>query len=253
MTRLTERVHLVGGVDHSHDLDCHVYLVDGGGELALVDAGGGRAAAVIVENVRVAGYDPGAIRHLLLTHGHGDHAAGAAALAALLDGVRVHASAPVRRWLAEGDDAAVSIDVARAAGMYPPDFTLEPCTADGELAGGGTVRVGELELEVLDTPGHCAGHVSLVVDDGGRRDLLAGDAVFAGGRVALQPIYDCSLAEQVTTLRMLRGLEVDGLLAGHGEPVLADARTHIAHANAALDELRIPEPLLPPRAWAAPP
>ena len=41
--KLTDDVYLVGGGDYgfnlTHRLDCHTYLIDGGGELALVDAG----------------------------------------------------------------------------------------------------------------------------------------------------------------------------------------------------------------------
>jgi hydroxyacylglutathione hydrolase len=43
--RLTDRVGLVGwganGFDLTHPLDCHVYLLHGGSELALIDAGAG--------------------------------------------------------------------------------------------------------------------------------------------------------------------------------------------------------------------
>ncbi len=242
---LTPRLVRVGGADLTDPLDCHVYLVDGGDELALVDAGGGRGAEAIVAQVRATGYVPEAIRHVLLTHGHGDHAAGAARLAALLDAPRVWAAPPVRGWLRDGDDAAVSIDVARAAGMYPPDFTLEPCATHGDLRDGASVRAGEVELTVLDTPGHCRGHVSLLLEDGGRRDLLAGDAVFAEGRIALQPLHDCDLAQSVATLRRLRTLRLDGLFAGHGEPVVEDAAAHVERANVALDQLVLPDPLTP--------
>lgn len=244
---LTRRIARVGGSDLTHPLDCHVYLVDGGGELALVDAGGGGAPERILDRVRAEGHDPGAIRQILLTHGHGDHAAGTARLAALLgDRVTVHASPPVARWLGEGDDAAVSIDAARAAGMYPPDFRLEPCEAAGTLRDGARQRVGEIALTVIDTPGHCRGHVALLLEADGRRDLLAGDAVFAGGRVALQPIHDCDLGELTATLRRLRPLALDGLFAGHGEPVLEGASAHLERANDALDRLLLPEPLIEP-------
>src|SRR6266542_1763850 len=69
--RLSERVHLVGsgsfGLDLSDPFDCHVYLLDGGDELALVDVGAGMGAETIIENVRSCGFDPARIRHLLLT------------------------------------------------------------------------------------------------------------------------------------------------------------------------------------------
>lgn len=242
---LTERIERVGGTDLTDPLDCHVYLLDGGGELALVDAGGGRAPAAILDRVRAAGFDPAAIGHLLLTHGHGDHAAGAAGLAERLPGLRVHASPAVAGWLTAGDEAAVSVDVARRAGLYPPGFAYPACPAEGDLVDGARIRVGDLELAVLDTPGHSAGHVALLLELGGRRDLLAGDAVFAGGRIALQPLPDCDLAAQVATLRRLRPLALDGLFAGHGEPVVRDGAAHVERANAALDRLLLPDPLNP--------
>lgn len=242
---LTDRVVRVGGADLTHELDCHVYLVAGGTELALVDAGGGRAPDAILANVRAAGFDPGAIGSILLTHGHGDHAAGAAALAARLPSARLRATALVARWLADGDEMALSIAAGRAAGLYPSDFRLEPCAVDGDLADDTVVTVGDVALRAIDTPGHCDGHVSLLLDEDGRRDLLAGDAIFDRGRVALQPLHDCRLDRLVATLRRLRALPLDGLFAGHGEPVVADAAADVERANAALDRLRLPEPLLP--------
>ena len=49
-------VHLVGGGDYgfnlTHRLDCYTYLVDGGGELALIDAGFGPGTDQILEIIR---------------------------------------------------------------------------------------------------------------------------------------------------------------------------------------------------------
>jgi hydroxyacylglutathione hydrolase len=248
--RITDQIHLVGsgatGFGMTDPFDCHVYLLDGGGELALVDAGAGMGAEAIVENIRRAGLDPAAVTQLLLTHGNGDHAGGTARLSALLGGqVRVSASPGVRRWLTDGDEAVVSLDVAREQGIYPADYRLEACAVDGELREGEPVTVGNLRLAVLETPGHCRGHLSFLVEAGGRRDLLAGDAVFHGGRIHLQPIHDCDLQEQVTTLRRLRGLAVDGLFAGHGQLAVNDGQEQIERANLALDALTLPPPLVP--------
>ena len=242
--RLREHIHRVASADATHPLDCHVYLLDGGGELALVDAGGGMAPDALLENVRAAGHDPADVGLLLLTHGHGDHAAGAAALRDRL-GLRVLAHPVARAWIEAGDERALSVEAGRAAGLYPPDFRLPACPVDGDLRPGARFSVGSLAIEVVDTPGHCRGHVSLVVEHDGVRDLLAGDAVFDRGRVALQPIHDCDLGELTATLRRLRTTPVDGLLAGHGEVVLRGASAHIERANRMLDRLLMPEPLLP--------
>ena len=234
----------------AHPLDCHVYLLDGGDELALVDAGAGLDPDGLLEDVRELGYEPRRIRKLLLTHGHGDHAAGAAALGRRLPGLEILAAPAAREWLETGDEEALSVAPARRAGIYPPEFRLEPCTVEGQLVAGEDVRVGALRLEVIDTPGHCRGHVSLLLAHGGHRDLFAGDAIFAGGRVALQPIHDCDIGDTTRTLRRLREVPLDGLMAGHGEVVLAGADAHVERANRALDQLLLPEPLNTPEAGA---
>src|SRR5436190_13120957 len=143
--KIAERIHIVGsgqmGFHFTDDYDCHVYLLDGGDEYALVDAGGGRDVDGILACIAADGLDPRRVRRLLLTHAHADHAAGAAGLRERL-GLRVLASPPVARYVRDGDEHAASLDVARRAGGYPADFALPPCPVDEELLDGTVVRVG---------------------------------------------------------------------------------------------------------------
>ncbi|MBK8029313.1 MAG: MBL fold metallo-hydrolase [Chloroflexi bacterium] len=82
--KLTPHVYVVGGgrfgFGISGALDCHVYLLDGGSELALVDPGLGlgRDFDTILDNIRADGLDPRRIRKLILTHYHCDHVGAAA-------------------------------------------------------------------------------------------------------------------------------------------------------------------------------
>ena len=59
--KLSRRTHLIGsglnGFSLSHPLDCHVYLVDGGSELAVIDAGGGGAPERLVAEIERDGLD----------------------------------------------------------------------------------------------------------------------------------------------------------------------------------------------------
>ena len=249
--KLTDRIHLVGsgsfGFDLTDPFDCHVYLVDGGDELALVDVGAGMGAEAIVDNVRRAGCDPKRIRHLILTHAHGDHAGGAACMRRLLHEPTVYLSRAVADFLREGNEQGISLDVAKQVGIYPPDYALEPCEVDVELADGDTIIVGDLTLQVLDTPGHSDGHVSPVLEHEGQRSLFAGDVVFFGGRILLQNIYDCRLDAEIRSLRKLRELRVDVLLPGHLAVSLSDGQRHIERANEVLDRLLIPEQMV--SAW----
>jgi len=249
--RLAERIYLVGSGSNGFDLtdayDCHVYLIDGGNELALVDVGAGMGAEAIVENVKRDGFDPGLIRHLILTHGHGDHAGGAPRMRSLLDQPAIHASGVIADSLRRADEQAISIDVAKAAGIYPLDYRLDPCPVDHELEEGATIEVGNLRLSVFDTPGHSDGHVSLLLEEGGRRTLFAGDVIFFGGKILLQNIHDCRLDALIGSLRKLRRLDVSALLPGHLTLSLRDGQRHIERANQVLDRLLIPEQMV--SAW----
>ncbi len=243
--RLAERIYLVGsgsfGFDLTDPYDCHVYLLDGGTELALIDVGAGMGAEAIVENVRRDGFDPGRIRHLVLTHGHGDHAGGSARMGRLLGRPRVYIHRDVADFLRRGDERGVSLDLAKQAGIYPAEYRLEPCEVDVEISDGDTIEVGELVLRAVETPGHCDGHVALLLEQEDEQTLFAGDAVFFGGTILLQAIHDCRLDAQIRTLRRLRELQVKALLPGHLALSLANGQRHIERANEVLDRLLIPE------------
>ena len=165
----------------------------------------------------------------------------------LLGDPAVHASGLIADSLRKGDEKAVSLDVAKVAGIYPPDYRLEPFPVDDELEEGATIQVGDVQLLVLDTPGHSDGHVSLLLSEGPHRVLFAGDVVFFGGKILLQNIHDCRLDAEVSSLRKLRGLSVTALLPGHLTFSLTDGQRHIERANQVLDRLLIPEQML--SAW----
>lgn len=129
----------------------------------------------------------------LLTHGHPDHAEGAARFAELT-GTNVRALDPALRLGDEG------------------------------LGAGDVVSVGGLELRVVPTPGHTAD--SLCFHIPADRAVLTGDTVLGRGTtVVAHP--DGRLGDYLDSLRRLRSLAVDDgvhtVLPGHG-PVLEDAQ-----------------------------
>jgi glyoxylase-like metal-dependent hydrolase (beta-lactamase superfamily II) len=249
--KLADRIHLVGsgilGFGLSDAYDCHVFLIDGGDELAVIDTGAGMGAERILENVRAEGFDPARVRQIVLTHAHVDHAGGVARLKGLLDDPAVLASAICADWVRTGDEQKVSLDVAKRASFYPADYILEPCPVDGELADGDAIRIGDLSLTVIDTPGHADGHISLLLERDGTRTLFSADAVFYGGYILLQNIWDCRLDAAIRTLRRLREVDVTALIPSHQSFSLVDGQSHIAKANDALDRLLIPNQLI--SAW----
>lgn len=246
VVRISDGVYLVGGGARlgfglSDDPDCHVYLIDGGDELALVDCGmaAGSSLATIAANIAREGLDPAKPRTLLLTHYHMDHAGGAARFRDRF-GLRVMASRQAAPALRAGDERAVALDVAKAAGFYAPSYGFRPVAIDRELSEGDRISIGDWEVAVYDTPGHCDGHLSFLLSGRGRRFLLAGDAVFAGGKVLLQNIHDCSIQKTAASIFKLDALDFEGLLPGHGPLALDGGAGHVRLAADACRQLGVP-------------
>ncbi|KZE24986.1 MBL fold metallo-hydrolase [Crenobacter luteus] len=136
------------------DVTRRAAVVDAGGDIARIEAAVARLGV--------------SVEKLLLTHGHIDHAGGAAALAAQL-GVPI-----------EGPQKAESfwLDQLPQQGSmfgFPPSPALTP---DRWLEDGDTVAVGDETLRVIHCPGHTPGHVVFYSESAGL--LVAGDVLFAG-------------------------------------------------------------------------
>lgn len=145
---------------------------------------------------------------IVSTHGHWDHTGENAALQA---------------WSAEqaGDGHRARIAAHRAdwhhltdpQPLYAP-FPIPPCVPAVELAEGCVVRIGDIRLEVLHTPGHTEGSVCLVSADDGI--IFTGDTLFASGwgRVDLPGGDADAMADSLARLAGLDpGLRV---VPGHG-------------------------------------
>lgn len=209
--------------------------------MALIDCGMGDGGSLdrIVENVRQEGLDVSRLRHLLLTHYHIDHAGGAAAIQERFHLI-TYAARDAARALRAGDEVATSLEVAKRAGFYRADYRLQPCRIDCELREGDRLRVGSLELEVYETPGHCNGHLSFILHGHRLTYLFCGDAVFHGGRVLLQNIHDCSITKSAESIAKLAALDFDALLPGHGSIALHNGRKHVEIAHGIFQRLFVP-------------
>ncbi len=244
---MTERISVVGGgatgLGISYALDPNVYLLSGGEELALVDAGAGPGEERILENVRSLGYEPGQIKHIFLTHAHADHAGGAASLAERLE-ARVYLSELERKALENADEETLGLSIARRNGYYPEDYRLRPCKVDVALRGDERLRCGDLELAVIPTPGHSTGSVCFLVEAEEGVAVFAGDTVFAGGRISLIVAPGSDLLALQESVASLRGLNVTSLLPGHGIFPLEGGQEHIDQAVEAFSTMLPPRSIL---------
>ena len=109
------------------------------------------------------------VERILLTHGHIDHAGGAAALREALPGVTLDGPDQRDAFLLDG-----LAEQGRAYGMAGAR-NVRP---DRWLAEGDVVALGEHRFEVLHCPGHTPGHVVFV--NRASRLALVGDVLFQG-------------------------------------------------------------------------
>lgn len=189
------------------------------GRAAIVDAGGD--IDLLAASVEQRGLT---LEKLLLTHGHIDHAGGAAELAARF-GVKI-----------EGPQRSESywLDILPHQGRmfgFPPSDKLVP---DRWLEEGETVTVGNEELEVLHCPGHTPGHVVFYSKPAGL--LVVGDVLFQGsiGRTDFPMGNHQDLLDAIRT-KLFTLPDETIVLPGHGplttigeekhhNPFVADAR-----------------------------
>ncbi|MBC7237533.1 MAG: MBL fold metallo-hydrolase [Chloroflexi bacterium] len=239
--RLIEGVHLVGSGEMrlSEAHDGHVYLLDCGSELALVDCGAGLDIRPLLANLRADGFDPVDIGYILLTHAHADHAGGCRALKEI-GGAEVLCSAYEGRLLAEGSDEELGLNVARRAGIYPPDYVYRHVTPDRIVEHGQLLTLGRCEVQVLIVPGHSPAAACFLVTLGGRRILFSGDTVFHRGTIGLGNWAGSSLGAYRRFIGRLSGLGVDVLLPGHFMWALAGGQEHLDAAVRNLEEAWVP-------------
>ncbi|CAN5622921.1 MBL fold metallo-hydrolase [soil metagenome] len=132
-----------------------------------------------------------------------------------------------RHWDHIGDNTAVAAQtgaqiaahVLDRHGLEKPEpimapFPIPPSVPAIDLQERSHIRFGEIELEVLHTPGHTEGSVCLLADS--ERLLFSGDTLFAGGwgRTDLPGGNEAAIVESLARLSTLASdLQV---LPGHG-------------------------------------
>jgi glyoxylase-like metal-dependent hydrolase (beta-lactamase superfamily II) len=89
---------------------------------------------------------------------------------------------------------------------------------------------GAVTVTLYETPGHSDDHCCYLVETAGVRSLVAGDALFAGGRVILQDIEDCSVSNTLASIRVLADLDFEQFLPGHGRFSLRNGKRHVEAA-----------------------
>ncbi len=215
---ITPKVHLVP------DVIANPYIIIDADGLTLVDTGLPGSQKKILKYITERDYSARDLVRIILTHSDLDHVGGAAALKRL-SGARVYASA------IEADAIARGVPSRSITGPFSwrrllrsiarRFFKPEPVKVDELLAEGQTLPVLG-GLQVLETPGHTPGHISLFSPSTGV--LFVGDSIVSrdGRLVGSIPANTWDAEKAAASVRKQTALSPQIVCSGHG-PFVMDA------------------------------
>lgn len=181
--------------------NCNTFLIDGEKRI-LVDPGHYHLFDHIRDELSGLSLSPEDIEMVIITHGHPDH----------MEGVKIF----------QETDALIAVSSAemefiKTVAPHYGEILGIPEFEPGVLLQEGDLKIGNLNFEVIHTPGHSPGSVCLYWPD--KKTLFTGDVVFDQGigRTDLPGGDGEKLRESI---RKISRLDVDYLLTGHGDIVV---------------------------------
>ena len=211
----------------------HVYLIEGQSKNVLIDTGLARGLPYLEESLRELKLSPSEIDLILLTHEHFDHV-GATALSFESALIAAHRLAANKIHL-QDEFVMMNKYFHAAARPFQPHIWLE----DNSM-----IYLENYRLQIIHTPGHCSGCISLYEPD--YRLLFTGDTVLGGG-ILSDVCPSGNISDYVNSLERLSSLQVNEIYPGHGristhpaedlQKALKNARDLLAESKAIFEAL----------------
>lgn len=215
----------------------NVYVFQDGDGISLFDVGCGSMTAVdrLFRAMDVLGWKSRQIKKLILSHVHPDHMGAIETLLAEVSPEHVILHEDDLPYALDPERLHLSFDIALCKELFAPighknpkgskgpEFELIPyfkalgCSMchlkpTETVVGGDLIQVGDYRFQVLHTPGHAPGHISLY--DPARRLLLAGDIV--GEMAAWYTPSSGGAAAYLESLDKVESMDIELILPSHG-------------------------------------
>lgn len=195
--------------------DCNVFIIEAKQESMMIDTGAGNAlnqrfsaSSPNIETLKQA-IETKRVKHIFLTHGHIDHIGGISSLQSEVN-CTISASHEEARHLTSGNSPYLDPIM---------NSTCSPLKITKKYGEGDTITVGNYDFQVLETPGHTKGSLSLYEPD--KKILISGDTVFPQGSFGRTDLPSGSSSELLNSLKRLSDLEIHVLLPGHMPPIIS--------------------------------
>jgi len=180
--------------------------------LMLIDTGSEPDAAKLLDGMKKRNLKAADLTSIVVTHVHGDHASGLAAIRSKAPHAKVVAYEAEAAFIAQTQPYPGPPRPAQHQGV-PVDVKLK----DGQTHDG---------LTAIATPGHTRGSFSLL--DPARRLLIAGDAVKTdGGLGPMDDQYNADPKLHRASIKKLARFDFDALVCGHGPAITSGAGAQV--------------------------
>lgn len=169
------------------------HLIDTGDGLILIDTGYADTLFLLVNSIYKLGFTPYDVKYIIHTHWHGDHTEATAAFAHMTG---------AKTFIGKKDEAKVKK-------YFEPDVLL----SDGDV-----VSLGNTQIEIMETPGHTEGTISLFykTTENGKEYSVG---MFGGaGRNTLTKgcfDYDNCRSDYLESLKKLKEKKVNVFIGNH--------------------------------------
>lgn len=219
------------------------YLIEADGAVTIVDGGLPSYIDQVHAALRELGRQPSDVKAVVLTHSHTDHLG-------VLPAVMEMTGAPVLAPKIEADIVTGDRKPVPPKGVLRSTWRLNMwkfmahgatnkglaniTVPDVTPYGGDEILDVPGKLRTIATPGHSAGHTSVLLED--RRTLICGDAIATlavdSGRTGpmIHPFNE-DRAQAVRSLDALAPIDADVLLPGHGAPWTGRISDAVAEAR----------------------
>ncbi|MEQ5837321.1 MBL fold metallo-hydrolase [Marinobacter sp. NFXS9] len=213
-----------GGVQTFTVALANTHVLDVSGVRLMIDSGKAGNEGTLIDKMSEAGIDPASIDYLILTHGHTDHAGGAAYFKRHF-GTRIIASAAEASMLAEGknDDLCPTNMVGGVLKPFIMRESYPPVTAD--VVVGDQFDLASIGAHgiIVSIPSHTPGSIAVLIDN----KAFVGDLVRGGLLQKTMParhFYMCDLEKNNSDIRKILANErIDTWYTGHMGPLSVDS------------------------------